>query len=210
MKRGLFITVEGGEGVGKTTFIQHLASWFQKNDLPYYLSREPGGTPVGEKIRELVLMKAKLVIGPKAELLLFLSSRAEHVDKIIEPNLQKGVTVICDRFTDSSIAYQGYGRESNVEEISRLCFEAIPLVPDITFFLDLSPDEGFKRVYKRSRNKKDRLESEKIQFHERVRQGYLALAKRFPKRYLVIDASKSVDEVASLGIKAIERHLHAS
>jgi dTMP kinase len=204
MKRGLFVTLEGGEAVGKTTLLHHLVAYLESKGVSSIVTREPGGTPFGEELRKILLLNKETAgIAPRTELLLFLASRSEHVEKVIAPNLQKGVFVLCDRFTDSSIAYQGYGRNENTEEVIQLCFSAIPLIPDLTFFLDLPPSEAFKR----KKGSLDRLEREALYFHERVQQGYVALAERFPERIARLDASLDEEKLALQAVEILTKYL---
>jgi len=193
----LIFSIEGGEGAGKSSLIRHLTRVLSSLDIPHIFTREPGGTPFCEDVRRLLLNSPSAQgINPISELLLFLSSRLEHVEKIIEPALSAGVSVLCDRFVDSTMAYQAYGREFDPDRIWQLSTSIVPLLPDITFYLDLAPEIADKRLDKRQQSVRDRLESEERRFHERVRRGYLAMAERCPDRIRVLDASLSEEEVA--------------
>jgi len=206
MKRGLFITIEGGEGSGKTSLIRHLSDRLTAFQYPHIFTREPGGTPFSEEVRHLVLHSKKICgVDPLAELLLFIAARIEHVQKVIEPALNSGTTVLCDRFTDSSVAYQAYGRECDPEQTWQLCTTLVPLLPDLTFYLDISPRLGSERLNKRQQDERDRLESETEQFHERVRAGYLDLAKRCPDRIIVLDATQTEEELAREAQKVLSK-----
>lgn len=187
--KGFFITFEGGEGSGKSSLIESLASFFLENHLPYLKTREPGGTPLSEEIRSLILEKE---MSNFTELALYLAARSEHVDKVILPALMAKKLVLCDRFNDSTTAYQGYGRGLDLKMIKKLCaFFSQDLIPDITFYLDLDPKIGLKRA---SHRELDRLEREKIDFHQKIRKAFLKMAKQ-EQRFFVIDASISKEEV---------------
>ncbi len=207
---GLFLTVEGGDGCGKTTVAQKIVSYLQGAGYQVVATREPGGSALSEHIREMILQpSSKMKIGPRAELLLFLAARSQHVEEMILPALREGKIVVCERFHDSTIAYQGMARHLGmafVEELARASCDCID--PDCTFFLDIDPVEGLKRV-KEGRGEKDRLEQEKLQFHREVRQGFLHLADKYRDRIAIIDASLPIDEVAAVVLKALEPHLTA-
>lgn len=210
LKGPLFITFEGGEGAGKTTLISRIRDYFDERGSEVVSTREPGGTPLAEKLRDLVLNGGKdLALTFKAELLIFLAARASHVDQLIRPSLNESKVVLCDRFNDSTVAYQGYARSLGFEETETLCaFATGNLVPDLTFYLDLNPEEGFDRMKKASRSQ-DRMESEELSFHQKVRDGFLELVKRYPQRIKRLDASLSPDDVFAQAIKHLES-LHAS
>jgi dTMP kinase len=190
----LFITFEGIEGCGKTTQIGYLTSYLERTHHSFLLTREPGGTAVGEKIRQILLSSANDGIEPMAELFLYAAARAQHLRRVILPALQAGKIVLCDRFADATLAYQGYGRGINGEWIEKLhCRIMDNITPDMTFLLDLPVEEGLRRALKRMEKqtiKEDRFEKEAIDFHRRVREGYLVLAKREPKRIIILDGRK--------------------
>jgi len=199
MNRGLFITFEGPDGSGKSTQIKNLKNKLEKKGLETVLTREPGGTAISENIRKMILDVKNSEMDSLTEALLYAAARAQHVAQIIMPALEADKTVICDRFMDSSIAYQGYGRKlgDQVRIINEYAVRG--LSPDITFLLLLEPSIGkgrIKRAY-------DRLELEKIEFHDDVYKGYLELAKCNPERIIMIDATKSILEIE----KEIELHL---
>lgn len=198
-RRGLFITLEGPEGSGKSTHARLLAAQLQAAGYSVLTTREPGGTPAGEKIRHLLQHDDDTSLCSEAELLLFLASRAQLVREIIQPALNRGMYVICDRFADSTLAYQGYGRGCPLELLIRMnAWATQGLEPDITLLLDLDVHVGFKRLQRRNaknRAVKDRIEREALAFHERVRAGYLELARRWPARFRVISAARSVTRV---------------
>ncbi|MDI6754510.1 MAG: dTMP kinase [Thermodesulfobacteriota bacterium] len=190
----LFITFEGIEGCGKTTQINHLTSYLERIHKPLLVTREPGGTEVGEKIRQILLSSENDRIDPMAELLLYAASRVQHYREVISSALAQGKIVLCDRFADATLAYQGYGRGLDLEWIEKIHSQTMANVrPNLTFLLDLPVEEGLKRAFKRMENqtnKEDRFEKEALDFHRRVREGYLVLAKRDPKRIIILDGLK--------------------
>ena len=192
--RGKFITIEGTEGVGKTTNIQFIQDWLLAKNLTFVATREPGGTPLAEQIRELLLVPRDELVCNTAELLLMFAGRAQHINQVIEPNLNQGAWVLCDRFTDATYAYQGAGRNMSDRLIAEL--ETIvqgSLRPDLTLILDIPVELGLKRASDRS--EPDRFEQEKMAFFQAVRNGYLSIAQQDPQRCVVIDASQSLDAV---------------
>jgi len=189
-----FITFEGGEGAGKTSLIQNLATQLRARGYEVLVTREPGGTALGEKLRALVLGKEEEPITARAELMLFLASRAQHVDEVINPALRLGKIVLCDRFTDSSLAYQGEGRGLNMDILEPVCiFATGGLVPDLTFYLDVDPKIGLMRSGRRAAH--DRMESEKEAFHHHVRAAFHRLVAKERGRIQVLDASQSMEDV---------------
>ncbi|MCL4552746.1 MAG: dTMP kinase [Candidatus Marsarchaeota archaeon] len=205
---GVFITLEGGEGSGKSCLIEALSSWMASSTLPHIVTREPGGTPVGEKIRELFL--GANTMGPLTETLLLLAARVEHVSAIVEPALKRGQIVLCDRYVDSTMAYQGFGRGMDIEPLWKLATDVVPLLPDLTLYLDVPCDVGFKRVHKRQQERRDRLEAEELSFHERVRSGFLAMAAKSPSRIVVLDALQDKETLFLQAQEHISRVLYAS
>lgn len=199
MDRGKFITVEGIEGVGKSTNIDFLSSLIEEKGLAVIRTREPGGTPMAERIRELLLEHGEEPMTDIAELLLFFAARSVHIHNAIKPALLAGKWVVCDRFTDASRAYQGDGRGLNQETINTLAdWVQEDLQPDLTILLDAPAEIGMDRAGRRGAA--DRLEIEKTDFYARVRDGYLALADSEPERFAVIDASQSLEQVqAAIG-----------
>ncbi len=188
----LFITFEGGEGCGKSLQSRALYRWLLKRSIPVILIHEPGGTPLGEKIRRL-LKRGKSEISPLAELFLFNASRSQLVTNVIQPNLKQGKVVICDRFADSTIAYQGYGRGLDLKVVKELNHIAVQgLKPDLTILLDVPVEIGLAR---KSKGSPDRFEREDLDFHQRVRDGFLRLATKEPKRFLVVDATQKRESV---------------
>ncbi len=194
MSTGVLITFEGGEGAGKTTQIGRLAERLTGIGREPAIFREPGATPLGERVRAILLDAGSGPVSARAELLLYLAARAELVDRELEPALSAGRVVICDRYVDASTAYQGGGRELGVDLVTELnTFATRSRWPDRTFLLDLDPREGLARV--RGRGGLDRLEREAIAFHDRVRETYLSLATE--PRVVVLDATRSADEIAA-------------
>ncbi|MGW4927967.1 dTMP kinase [Agromyces sp. NPDC004153] len=195
MSRGVFITLEGGDGSGKTTQAELLREWLSGEGRTVVRTREPGGTEVGVEIREIVLHH-RGDISPRAEALLYAADRAHHVATVVRPALERGEIVIQDRYIDSSVAYQGVGRVLDPEAVRGLSEWATEgLAPDLTILLDLDADAARGRLDE-SRTRYDRLEAEASEFHDRVRAAYLALAEAEPGRFLVVDASRPVDEIA--------------
>ncbi|MEJ2609525.1 MAG: dTMP kinase [Candidatus Thiodiazotropha sp.] len=194
--RGRFITVEGGEGAGKTSNLAYIRSLLEAAGKEVLFTREPGGTPLGEEIRELLLGHQHTGMSDDSELLLMFAARAEHLQSKILPALQQGLWVLCDRFTDASYAYQGAGRGLSQDRIATLeKFVQGDLRPDLTLLLDLPVETGMARAEKRS--EPDRFERETLDFFEKVRGGYLAIAAREPERVRVVDASLTLDKVQS-------------
>jgi dTMP kinase len=205
-KRGLFLTLEGAEGVGKSTNIEYITQYLEQRDIEYVLTREPGGTQLAEKIRYLLLAVHEEPMSELTELLLVFAARAQHLDKVIEPALSKGKWVVCDRFTDATFAYQGAGRGLSVETIGQLqSLVQGELRPDLTLILDLNPEIGLARAS--NRGELDRFELEQQSFFRHVRQGYLDIAQAEPERCRVIDASKPLTDVKLDLLAALEQGL---
>jgi len=205
--RPLFIAFEGVEGCGKSTQIGLLASHLERSNRTYVVTREPGGTPFGEALRDLLLSPASTSIDGFTELYLLEASRRVHLNEVINPALRRGLVVICDRFADSSVAYQGGGRELGLDLVEALNLQATSgVMPDITILLDLDPEIGLTRVGHRPRPE-DRMEQEALQFHQRVRAAYLELAKRRGESYAVFDAQKSAPEIAAEIAAVLNRFL---
>lgn len=195
MHKGIFITIEGLDGSGKSTQIPRIKSFLEEKGYEVLLTREPGGTIIGEKIRQILLDKDHKEMSATTEALLYAASRAQHVEQVIIPALEERKAVLSDRFIDSSIAYQGGGRELGFETVIDINeFAVCGLKPDITILLDIDPEAGLKRV--KAVKGADRLEQEKLDFHRRVREGYRALADMYPDRIKVIDAGKTVEEIS--------------
>lgn len=200
----MFITFEGGEGSGKTTCINRVVETLQKEGKEIVLTREPGGTPISEEIRNVILDKKNTDMDPRTEALLYAASRRQHIVQKILPSLKEGKIVISDRFLDSSLAYQGVARGLGIDEIFKVNQYATEgLEPDVTFFFDIKPEEGLRRISANSEREVNRLDVEKLSFHHNVRNAFLELAKRYPNRIVVIDASQDKDGVYNSVMKEI-------
>jgi dTMP kinase len=206
----MFITFEGGEGSGKSTAIRKIVAELEKEGHEVVLTREPGGTPISEEIRNVILDKKNTDMDPRTEALLYAASRRQHIVQKILPALKEGKIVICDRYLDSSLAYQGGARGLGIDNVLNVnLFATEGLEPDLTLLFDIKPEEGLARIAANSGREVNRLDVEKLSFHRAVRSAFLSLAKRFPKRYFIIDASKSPDEVYEAALKEIEARLNA-
>ena len=196
---GLFVTFEGGEGSGKTTQLKALLAVLRRSGLETIETRDPGGTAVGKQIRELLLDREQVRMEAAAELFLYEASRAQLVAEVIRPALAQDRVVLCDRFCDSTVAYQGYGRGLDLTLIAELNAVATGgLAPDLTFLLDLEPGQGLERAAQREqqlRQRQDRMERELLAFHQRVRDGYRAIAAAEPRRVVVIDGARGMTEI---------------
>lgn len=202
--KGSFITFEGCEGVGKTTQVERLRRYFEESGQKALFLREPGGTVISEKIREMLLSKENDNMNGKCEALLYSAARAQLLGEVVAPALEKGVIVVCDRFTDSTFAYQGAARGLGmdfIDELNKLTCGDI--VPDVTVFLDMPPRLAFTR--KGGADKNDRLESQSMEFHEKVYEGYKEVARRYPDRFVCVDASKDEDGVWEDVIKLLRQ-----
>lgn len=204
MKRGLFITMEGPDGSGKSTQIAAIEKYFEEKGQKVLLTREPGGTRISEKIRELLLDKANSEMDPMAEALLYAASRAQLVSQVIKPALDEGINVICDRFVDSSIAYQAYGRGLGDSVAVINAYAVRDCMPDVTFLMKLNPAIGKSRI---ASDAQDRIEMEKIDFHNRVFAGYEAIELEYPDRVVGIDATEDIETISSEIIAKLERLL---
>ena len=209
----MFITLEGIEGSGKTTQAGYMVEFLEDIGREYFITREPGGTKIGEKIRAILLDTESKGLTPHAELLLYIADRVQHVQEKILPALSKGLTVICDRYYDATLVYQGYARGLDlglIQKLHELVFEN--LKPDMTFLFDLSPEIGLRRAWARidkemESNGDTRFEEEKLSFHKKVRDGYLRLAKLEPQRFHIIDAGQTEPEVKKQLIKILDSKL---
>lgn len=193
---GLFITFEGPEGSGKTTLLRWLTERLREQGHPVLATREPGGTRIGNAVRAILLDPAHTEMSPRAETLLFNAARAQLVDQVIRPALANGRIVLCDRYADSTLAYQGYGHGQSLDELRRLIHYATGgLIPDHTIYLDLPPEVGLRRRRRQEDLEWNRLDAQTLAFHERVRRGYLELAAAEPSRWLVVDADRPLEAV---------------
>jgi dTMP kinase len=203
--RGRFITLEGIEGAGKSTVAQLAVDWLTARGITARVTREPGGTPLAERVRKIVLERGPEAVSPQAETLLMFAARSIHVDNLIRPALARGEWVICDRFTDATRAYQGYGRGLDQAWIEQLAHAVHgDLQPDCTLLLDLPVAIGLSRARGRSGSGADRFEAEVEEFFERVRKGYLLIAQQCPRRVRVIDAARALPEVTEQVTRALE------
>ena len=202
--RGYFITFEGADGCGKTTQLGLVKEYFDKKNVPVLVSREPGGSELGTHLRKILLHYEKPVSNV-AETFLYLADRAQHIECKIKPALEEGKIVLCDRHTDSTLAYQGYGRNQDLEQIKYLNSVATGgIKPDLTIVFDIETEIAQKRLG----DEKDRLEAEGFEFHKKLRTGYLEIAKSDPDRVKVINANQSIDEVFNSTVKVIEEFLN--
>jgi len=207
VKSGKLITLEGGEGAGKSTQLARLAAALEQSGLSVVTTREPGGSPAGERIRKLLVEGEPGSMAPMTEALLHFAQRAEHIEKTIRPALARGAWVVCDRFADSTMAYQGYGHGLGRAPIQSLCrLVCGDLVPALTLIFDVPVDIGLARAASR-RGVETRYERMDASFHERLRRGFLDIAKREPKRCAVIDAAREVDAVTAEMLKTVGRRL---
>ncbi len=203
MERGLFITFEGADGCGKTTQLKLIARYLEENGYEVVLTREPGAKGLGEKVRE-ILLNYDGEVSDRCESFLFLADRAQHIDMIVNPAVNSGKIVLCDRHTDSSVAYQGYGRGLDVQRIKMLNELAVNgRKPDLTLVFDIDVETSMQRVG----DEKDRMESAGKEFFNRVREGYLEIAKQEPQRVKVLDAKKSIEDIHKDVVKLIEELL---
>ncbi|PYS96652.1 MAG: dTMP kinase [Acidobacteria bacterium] len=206
-----FITFEGIEGSGKTTQIQMLSNHFEEQGIDHVLTREPGGTPIGDQVRKLVLNPANRAMTPACELLLYSAARAQHIEQVIRPALDEGRVVLCDRFKDATLAYQGYGRGLPLDLIASLHdLEVLSVRPDLTLLFDIEARRALERSRSRDvsgTNDETRFEQEDLAFHVRVRDGYLELAHQEPDRFVVLDARGTLNEVQQRVLAAVQRFL---
>lgn len=204
MRKGLFITIEGPDGSGKSTQIQFMKTYFEENGLECLFTREPGGTLIGEKLRNIILDKENAEMCDMTEALLYAASRAQHVEELIKPALAAGKIVVCDRFIDSSMAYQGYGRHlgDSVRVINEYAVNGC--MPDVTFLMELDPSIGKSRIRE---DVQDRLELEKIEFHQLVFEGYQEIAKTYPERFVCIDAAREKEMIRDDILGTLQRLL---
>ncbi len=210
-KAGFFVSIEGGDGAGKTTLLKGLHKVLVERGGKTVMTREPGGSKLGELIRQWLLNHDfDCRIGQKAELLLFLAARAQHIEELIQPALAAGSVVLCDRFNDSTIAYQAFARGQQLELVKQLCaLTCENIVPALTFYLDIDPEAGLKRALERSKGdaqagQPDRMEREKLAFHSLVRQGFLSLAQQEPQRIHLLDATLSIEELQAKALHILE------
>ncbi|MEK9200274.1 dTMP kinase [Ureibacillus sp. 179-F W5.1 NHS] len=196
MKRNLFITFEGPEGAGKTTILTKIVERLEQLKIDIMATREPGGIEIAEKIREVILNPEHTAMDERTEALLYAAARSQHFFEKVEPAIQKGKLVLCDRFIDSSLAYQGYARGIGIDEVLAINEFAIgKRMPDLTILFDLEPKVGLARIHSHNDREVNRLDVESLSFHEKVREGYQLLVKRYPNRIKVVNADQPIDKV---------------
>ena len=204
----MFITIEGTEGSGKTTVAKELAKLLTTNGYEVVHTREPGGTPISESIRNVILDKNNTSMDGRTEALLYAASRRQHLVEKIWPALKEGKIVLCDRFLDSSLAYQGYARGLGYDEVLNInLFATENTYPDLTLFFVIEPEAGLQRIAKNKNREVNRLDLEKLPFHQKVYDAFIELSKKFPERYVTIDASQSLDDVIKDAYNAIQERL---
>lgn len=207
--QGLFITMEGADGSGKSLQSKLLKEYLLERGFDVVTVREPGGTRIGEKIRDIIIDKENTAMDSMTEVLLYAASRAQLTQEVILPSLNAGKIVLSDRFVDSSLVYQGFARGLGIDTVMKInSFALCGLMPDITFFLDLPATDGLKRVH--SREEPDRIEMEALSFHNKVYEGYLSLVEMYPERIKSIDASRDIQEVKRSIIEIVEKKLSNS
>ena len=200
----MFITLEGPEGSGKTTAVEAAVKELEKRGYKIVRTREPGGTPIAEQIRNVILDKANTAMDARTEALLYAASRRQHLVEKVWPALKEGKIVICDRYLDSSLAYQGGARGLGIDEVLNVnLFATENTWPDLTLLFDITPEEGLQRIAANASREVNRLDLEKLDFHHKVRGAFLLLASKYPERFVIIDASKSREEVAKDTLEAI-------
>ena len=204
----LFITFEGGEGSGKSSALRLLDERLRAEGYQTVLTREPGGTPIAEQIRNVILDKANTAMDSRTEALLYAASRRQHLVEKVWPAIKEGKLVLCDRYLDSSLAYQGGARGLGIDNVLNVnLFATEGTFPDLTLLFDIEPELGLERIAKNASREVNRLDLEKIEFHRGVRATFLSLAKRYPERFVILDASKSLPEVVEDAYQAIMARL---
>jgi len=209
MKRGYFFSVEGNEGAGKSSIVRLITQYLSSKSIEIIASREPGGIEIAEQIREVILDKKNTKMDGRTEALLYAAARRQHFVEKIMPTLNEGKSIICDRFIDSSLAYQGFARGLGIDEVLTINKFAIEnIFPDLTLFLDVDPKLGLERIMQNENREINRLDLESMGFHEKVREGYLELKKRFPDRIVWINANMSLDNVFENVIEVLDLFLN--
>lgn len=204
MSRGIFITFEGPEGAGKTTVLHKLGEVLTDVGYQVVITREPGGIPISEQIREVILNKDNTVMDGRTEALLYAAARRQHLVEKVMPALDRGVIVLCDRFIDSSLAYQGHARGLSIDEVYKMNQFAIAgVMPDLTIYFDIDPALGLQRVHSNQEREVNRLDMEELQFHEKVREGYQIIMERFRERFYIVDAAQPLDIVVDKTMRKV-------
>ncbi|UQZ34210.1 dTMP kinase [Paenibacillus sp. PK3_47] len=207
-REGFFITLEGGDGSGKTTVLGRVAAYLQNHSMPYLVTREPGGVEIAEKIRSIILNPAHTAMDARTEALLYAAARSQHLAEVVEPALKEGLTVLCDRFVDSSLVYQGHARGLGIEEVWSINRFAIgSRMPDLTFYLDVDPEVGLSRIAANGEREVNRLDLESLAFHQKVREGYQLIVQSDPRRIVVLDANRPVHMVEQDIVRTLEERL---
>jgi dTMP kinase len=207
-REGFFITLEGGEGSGKTTVLGRVAAYMQNRSIPYRITREPGGVEIAEKIRSIILDPAHTAMDARTEALLYAAARSQHLAEVVEPALKEGLTVLCDRFVDSSLVYQGHARGLGMEEVWSINRFAIgERMPNLTIYLDIEPEVGLSRISANQDREVNRLDLESLAFHQKVREGYQLLVKANPVRIVVIDAGRPLHMVEQDIVRTLEERV---
>lgn len=207
--KGTFITFEGPDGSGKGTIIKYVKKYLQRKNIDFILTREPGGINISEDIRKVILDKNNTEMDVRTEALLYAAARRQHLVEKVIPALEEGKVVICDRFIDSSLAYQGYGREIGIDEVFQINKFAIDdIMPDLTIFLDVKPEIGLKRISKSKVRVKDRLDLETIDFHKKVYSGYMKVIEKYGDRIVKVNAENRIRRVADDTIQIIDKYLN--
>ncbi|MEK5394141.1 dTMP kinase [Paenibacillus sp. FSL K6-2859] len=207
-KEGFFISLEGGEGSGKTTVLGRVAAYLQNRSMPYRITREPGGVEIAEKIRSIILDPSHTAMDARTEALLYAAARSQHLAEVVEPALREGLTVLCDRFVDSSLVYQGHARGLGVDEVWSINRFAIGnRMPDLTFYLDVDPEIGLSRIAANEEREINRLDLESLSFHQKVREGYQLLIQDNPDRIVVLDANRPIHMVEQDIVRTLEERV---
>ena len=206
---GYFVSFEGPDGAGKSTVLKEVLAKIGSKLKPQYLvTREPGGSKIAEKIRDIILDPANDKMDAKTEALLYAAARSQHVEEIIKPALEAGKIVFSDRFVDSSLAYQGEGRDLGIKEVKQINdFATNKLDPDLTFFIDVAPEIGLSRIQKLRPGQEDRLEQENLSFHTKVYQGFLEVRAMYPERFVTIDGTQPIDQVVDQVIATLKQRM---
>ncbi|NIK80058.1 dTMP kinase [Paenibacillus castaneae] len=206
MRKGVFITIEGGDGAGKSTLIEKLSNTMLQRGSSIMVTREPGGIPIAEQIRNVILDTGNTKMDARTEALLYAAARRQHLMEKVVPALEHGEFVLCDRFVDSSLAYQGYARGIGMEDVWSINQFAIQdIMPDLTIYIDVSPEEGLARINKAEVREINRLDLEKLSFHEKVREGYMKLLQQFPDRIVLVNGEQSPELVFADVLLAIDQ-----
>jgi dTMP kinase len=207
-RQGFFITLEGGDGSGKTTVLGRVAAYLQNHSMPYVITREPGGIEIAEKIRSIILDPAHTAMDARTEALLYAAARSQHLAEVVEPALKEGLTVLCDRFVDSSLVYQGYARGLGIEEVRSINnFATGGRTPDLTFYLNVDPEVGLSRIAANQDREVNRLDLENLAFHQKVSEGYQLVVQSDPERIVVLDANRPIHLVEQDILRTLKERL---